>query len=668
MPRVYIKGGVWTNTEDEILKAAVMKYGKNQWSRIASLLHKKSSKQVKARWHEWLDPSIKKTEWSRDEEEMLLHLAKLMPCQWRTIAPIIGRTPAQCLEHYEMLLDKAQQKEGESSEDDPRKLRPGEIDPNPETKPARPDPIDMDEDQKEMLAEARARLANTQGKKAKRKAREKQIEEARRLASMQKRRELLAAGMRVRMHHRKRGRGLNYSSDEIPFEKKPAPGFYDTTEENVDKIPISFKGLRRQDLDEESRDKKEAMERKKDKQKQKKRKETDLPSDILKMQQGELAKKRSKLVLPAPQISDAELEEVVKLGSSSETTRLAVTDGEEGDTATAGLLADYSVTPAPQLLGSRTPRTPATQDIILQEAQTLLALTTSDTPLKASSGSETPALDVDLKSGFEGITPQRKVVQTPNEVLGTPFRTPGRVEGATPKGGMAGVAMTPGGTPFRDQLNINTEDQLFDDEKMSARRQQGLIRHQLRAGLSSLPAPKNDFEIVLPGDEEMEEEGEQNAREGYVEDAGDVAERIARLKREEEERERKRRSQAVQRSLPRPSDISTSLQKGGQHVDPKHKAVVEAEELVKEEMILMLRHDLVHHPTPTATKNKSAQAARKKELELNPLEKFTDEELAKAREMLDDEVEVVKTAMGHGELSEEAYTQVWEECYNEVHT
>lgn len=46
-----------------------------------------------------------------------------------------------------------------------------------------------------MLAEARARLANTQGKKAKRKAREKQMEEARRLASLQKRRELRAAGV-----------------------------------------------------------------------------------------------------------------------------------------------------------------------------------------------------------------------------------------------------------------------------------------------------------------------------------------------------------------------------------------------------------------------------------------------------------------------------------------
>ena len=34
--------------------------------------------------------------------------------------------------------------------------------------------------------------------------------------------------------------------------------------------------------------------------------------------------------------------------------------------------------------------------------------------------------------------------------------------------------------------------------------------------------------------------------------------------------------------------------------------------------------------------------------------------------MLDCEVEVIKSAMGHGDLSEEAFTQVWEECYNEV--
>lgn len=93
-----------THLQDEILKAAVMKYGLNQWARISSLLVRKSAKQCKSRWYEWLDPAIKKTEWTREEDEKLLHLAKLMPTQWRTIAPIVGRTPAQCLERYEKLL------------------------------------------------------------------------------------------------------------------------------------------------------------------------------------------------------------------------------------------------------------------------------------------------------------------------------------------------------------------------------------------------------------------------------------------------------------------------------------------------------------------------------------------------------------------------------------
>ena len=241
-----------------------MKYGKNQWARISSLLVRKSAKQCKARWYEWLDPSIKKTEWTREEDEKLLHLAKLMPTQWRTIAPIVGRTPAQCLERYEKLLDAAAQRDEDyDPADDPRRLRPGEIDPNPESKPARPDAVDMDEDEKEMLSEARARLANTKGKKAKRKAREKQLEEARRLASLQKKRELKAAGIET-VKRAKRAKGLDYNA-EIAFEKKPAPGFYDVSEERAAQPPAfdesAFKpvtmeemeGPRKKDLEEQLR-------------------------------------------------------------------------------------------------------------------------------------------------------------------------------------------------------------------------------------------------------------------------------------------------------------------------------------------------------------------------------------------------------------------------------
>ena len=84
----------------------------------------------------------------KTEDEKLLHLTKLMPTQWRTIALIVGRTATQCLERYQKLLDEAEAKENEElglagprdeagpSSDEIWKLRPREIDPDPETKPA----------------------------------------------------------------------------------------------------------------------------------------------------------------------------------------------------------------------------------------------------------------------------------------------------------------------------------------------------------------------------------------------------------------------------------------------------------------------------------------------------------------------------------------------------
>ena len=226
MVKVFLKGGVWKNSEDEILKAAIQKYGKQQWARVASLLNRKTAKQAKARWHEWLDPSIRKSEWSRQEEEKLLELAKLMPAQWKTIAPLVGRTAIQCQEHYEFLLDQAVTGGG-GDDDAARKqeaLRPGQIDSHPESKPAKPDPIDMDEDELEMLQEARARLANTQGKKAKRKQRERMLQNAKRLADLQKRRELKQAGLDIRKRRKVRKQEIDLGV-EIPFYKPAPAGF-----------------------------------------------------------------------------------------------------------------------------------------------------------------------------------------------------------------------------------------------------------------------------------------------------------------------------------------------------------------------------------------------------------------------------------------------------------
>ena len=663
-----IKGGVWRNTEDEILKAAVMKYGKNQWSRIASLLHRKSAKQCKCRWFEWLDPSIKKTEWSRQEDEKLLHLAKLMPTQWRTIAPIVGRTAAQCLERYEHLLDQAQKKEDGDENvdqaDDPRKLKPGEIDPNPETKPARPDPQDMDEDELEMLSEARARLANTQGKKAKRKAREKQLEEARRLASLQKKRELKAAGIAGRKKFLKRGR-IDYNA-EIPFEKRPAQGFYDTSNERYVSESTNFDRLRQHDLDEKRRDEAEEKERKRDKQKLKERKENNIPAALLNNE--EPLKKRSKLVLPEPQIADIEMEQIVKLGKASEAARESVTSEMLGDSqrASDALLADYAVTPGTNM---RTPRTPMAQhDRVLQEAQNIMALSHVDTPLK---GGENVTLH-ENGGDFGGATPQVSAIATPNTVLTTPFRTKDGQVGLTPgRTPGLGVPGTPGATPVRDKLSINPGESVEGDvNKYQAHE----MKETLKLGLSSLPTPTNDFEIVVP---ETEDDTEmQDDANTWIEDQADIDQQTEEAYRKKREQEFKRRSQAVQKDLPRPTEMNQTVLRP-MNSDPPLTGLQKAEELIKREMLVMLHYDCLETPTPSqrgeGSKKKSGadrgiinEQQHRQYLDKHPYQTFSDEEMTAAKDLLAKEMDVVKHGMLHGDLSLEAYTQVWEECLAQV--
>lgn len=79
----------------------------------------------------------------------------------------------------------------------------------------------------------------------------------------------------------------------------------------------------------------------------------------------EPARKRSKLVLPEPQISDRELETIIKVGQASEAVRSQVDDVGLASGPTQSLLNDYSVSTSDRLTNLRTPRTPALQDNIL---------------------------------------------------------------------------------------------------------------------------------------------------------------------------------------------------------------------------------------------------------------------------------------------------------------
>ncbi|KAL8443543.1 hypothetical protein Emed_006757 [Eimeria media] len=489
MVRIFIKGGVWRNSEDEILKAAVMKYGLNNWSRVASLLVKKSAKQCKARWYEWLDPSVKKTEWTLEEEEKLLHLAKIMPSQWRTIAPIVGRTAYQCLMHYEELLDQAQEALGDGTEgpagtgysqapgsrkapgrgvgflrgkEDPRRLRPGEIDPHPETKPSRADPIDMAEDEKEMLEEARARLANTRGKKAKRKAREKQLEEARRLAALQKKRELKAAGFY-----------------EVPPEENPEGN-------------LNFANISLQHMEGTMRAREEEKLRREDARKLKRLREDHL-DEYLKMQEEKLKReaisKKIKLNLPEPMLKEHELEELVRLGAEA-----SLLTGSDGHDETSTLLAQGLSTPSTAV--SRVPRR---SERVQQEARNALALLGVNTPLEGGENAQ-----VEEVPGGSGLTPGD--VRTPN-ALQQQLRG-SRLTGAisdtplTAASRITGIGQGSNATPLNGPSDAGSAS---EGGGMGSKAELQLARLQARTSLASLPAPRNDVTGQIPDDITEEE-------------------------------------------------------------------------------------------------------------------------------------------------------------------
>lgn len=60
------------------------------------------------------------------------------------------------------------------------------------------------------------------------------------------------------------------------------------------------------------------------------------------------------------------------------------------------------------------------------------------------------------------------------------------------------------------------------------------------------------------------------------------------------------------------------------------------------------------------------QASHLAYLEQHPYEEFSKHDLEAAKLELKKEMEVVKAGMGHGDLSMDAYTQVWEECLAQV--
>ena len=231
----------------------------------------------------------------------------------------------------------------------------------------------------------------------------------------------------------------------------------------------------------------------------------------------------------------------------------------------------------------------------MAEARNLRNMVTAQTPLLGDEN--TPLHPGTSGTGFESATPRHQVSFTPNP-LATPYRAPDPSSvGTTPR--EAGqIGATPLRTPMRDNLSINPDDEFSSvgQTPRENRMRESASKRALRVGFMNLPKPENNFELMVPEDEEDDGAEDQMRDE-------DAAERDAKLKRAREEEERKalaRRSQAIKLGLPRPTNVDVEqLLKDLQFDDGELPIdLVPAQRLVDAELVQLLHHDSLTYPLP----------------------------------------------------------------------
>lgn len=88
-----LRKGPFSTEEDELLKQFVEEYGCHAWPKVTTVLPHRTAKQCRERWFNNLDPSVTKTPWTTDEDDLIFQNYLKFGPKWSTIAHFIpGRT------------------------------------------------------------------------------------------------------------------------------------------------------------------------------------------------------------------------------------------------------------------------------------------------------------------------------------------------------------------------------------------------------------------------------------------------------------------------------------------------------------------------------------------------------------------------------------------------
>lgn len=88
----------WSEDEDDMVQKLIKRVGKN-WKLISEMLSTKTGKQIRERYINKLDPSIKKQPWTKEEDMMLIKCIKEFGSKWSEISKSLPGRPENMIKN-----------------------------------------------------------------------------------------------------------------------------------------------------------------------------------------------------------------------------------------------------------------------------------------------------------------------------------------------------------------------------------------------------------------------------------------------------------------------------------------------------------------------------------------------------------------------------------------
>lgn len=361
------------------------------------------------------------------------------------------------------------------------------------------------------------------------------------------------------------------------------------------------------------------------------------------------------------QVSDAELEDIVKMGNK---TLMPPPEGALG-ALTQSLLGDYSKS---YLSSLQTPlRTPMEENIILQEARNARAVREM-TPFVASEREDMVLPDLYSGTGFDGITPRSVRLATPSMMLNN-IQTPSsdlREQSSTLR-----IASSVNDTPMstlsntksdrnsgltRDQYGLNdfasrsstsvmlpqqsgsstyVNSEVLTKTELEKNRKN--FKSKIAVQIEDLPEPEFSYVVAVP--DEVMDSNEKDIMASKPKDAADVKFQQDKEQVLERISELNRRSTVLKRSLLRPVSINSNIANFS-GIDMIDISSSNASKLIYSEFLKMIAHDDITFPDLNVTHKKRLAKVTDAPSSDIRLESIADEFLEGARKLLAEEMKL----------------------------